>query len=92
MIGTIKNKALKQLWDKGELKGINTDHLKRIKTVLSMLDAAEDLSDLNVPGFYLHTLKGARPARHSLRISGNWRITFEWGKGIADQIDYEDYH
>ncbi len=91
MIGAFRNKALKRLWDKGRVKGINADHLRRVKTILSMLDAAETLKDLNVPGFYLHALEG-KPARNSLRVSGNWRITFEWSEGAAGQIDYEDYH
>lgn len=91
MIGTFRNKALKRLWDKGQEKGIKGDHLNRVKTILSMLDAAETLKDLNVPGFYLHPV-GGKPVRHSLRVSGNWRVTFEWRKSAAGQIDYEDYH
>ena len=91
MIGTFRNKALKRLWDRGQMKGIKTDHQRRIKTILSMLDAAETLKDLNLHGFHLHMLEG-KPARNSLRVSGNWRITFEWSEGTAYKIDYEDYH
>ena len=91
MIGTFKNNALKRLWNRGQTKGINANHLRRVRTILSMLDAAENLKDLNVPGFYLHPL-GGNPTRHSLRVSGNWRITFEWKDGETNQIDYEDYH
>lgn len=91
MIGAFSSKALKRLWDKGQVKGINADHLRRVKTILSMLDAAETLNDLNVPGFHLHALEG-KPARNSLRVSGNWRITFEWSESTAGKIDFEDYH
>lgn len=91
MIGAFRNRVLKRFWDKGQVKGINADHLRRVTTILSMLDAAETLKDLNVPGFNLHTLEG-KPARNALRVSGNWRITFEWSEGTAGRIDYEDYH
>lgn len=91
VIGTFRNKALKRLCDTGQTKGLKTGHVKRIKTVLSMLSAASTLAELNVPGFFLHRLEG-KPARHSMRVSGNWRITFEWRKGTACKIDYEDYH
>ncbi len=91
MIGAFRNRVLKRFWDKGQVKGINADHLRRVTTILSMLDAAETLKDLNVPGFNLHTLEG-KPARNTLRVSGNWRITFEWSEGTAGNIDYEDYH
>lgn len=60
--------------------------------ILSMLESAEQLDDLNVPGYYLHKLKGLRMARYAMRVSGNWRITFEWTDGVAEHIDYEDYH
>ncbi|GBE44890.1 MAG TPA: Killer protein [Rhizobiales bacterium] len=92
MIGTFRSKALKRLWDKAQEKGIKGDHLGRVKAILSMLAAADALKDLNVPGFYLHSLPGRKPVRHSMRITGNWRITFEWSEGAADKIDYEDYH
>ena len=49
---------------------------------LEALDQAEVLSDVNLPGFGLHPLRG-RPGRYSLYVNGPWRITFEWDDGEA---------
>lgn len=42
--------------------------------------------------FRLHRLKGKNAERWSVRISGNWRLTFEFREGQAHVIDYEDCH
>lgn len=31
-------------------------------------------------------------ARYSVRVSGNWRLTFAWEESDASQVDLEDYH
>jgi proteic killer suppression protein len=30
--------------------------------------------------------------RWSVWVSGNWRLTFEFGEGQTFLLDYEDYH
>ncbi len=47
---------------------------------------------MNLPGLYLHELKGKRRGLWSVRVSGNWRITFRFERLDATDIDYEDYH
>lgn len=91
MIGSFRSRALAHLWEKGDERGIKSDHRRRTKAILSMLHSAERLEDLNVPGFYLHALKGVKPRRYSLRVSANWRDTFAWRDGRAERVDYEDY-
>jgi toxin HigB-1 len=60
---------------------------------LILLDAAEELSDLSVPpGNRLEQLKGFDPLRYSVRINDQWRITFCWSDGGADNVRIEDYH
>lgn len=46
--------------------------------------------DMNVPGFFFHGLKGVE--RYSVRVTGNWRITFSWRGVDAVDVDLEDYH
>jgi len=46
-----------------------------------------DLSGLN-----LHELKGGRKGTWSVKVSGNWRVTFKLEKGDAFDVNYEDYH
>jgi toxin HigB-1 len=92
VIGTFRNKALRLLWERNDASGVNPNALTRIKRILSILDAAENIRDLDVPGFRFHALKGVRPMRYSMRVTGNWRITFEWQGKIANLIEFEDYH
>ncbi len=47
---------------------------------------------MDVPGFRLHALKGRDQDRWSIRVDGNWRVTFEFVNGHARVLDYEDYH
>ncbi len=59
---------------------------------LGALDSAQELADMDLPGFELHPLKGAMRDRWSVSVSGNWRMTFEFRDGNAYVLDYEDYH
>lgn len=45
---------------------------------LAALDTAQEIDDINLPGFKLHPLKGDRDGIWSITINGNWRITFEF--------------
>jgi len=47
---------------------------------------------MNVPGFFLHPLKGGRNGEWSVTVRANWRITFTFENGNAYQVNYEDYH
>jgi len=59
---------------------------------LAALDTAQELDDMDIPGFKLHPLKGKVKGRWSISVSGNWRVTFEFRDGNAFVLDYEDYH
>lgn len=60
---------------------------------LIQLDAAEALQDLrDPPGNRLEQLKNYDPLRYSVRINDQWRITFEWSGGGAQDVRIEDYH
>jgi len=60
--------------------------------LLTALDTAQSIDDMDIPGFRLHPLKGVRPRRGSVWVNGNWRVTFEFKDGHAYVLDYEDYH
>jgi len=47
---------------------------------------------MNVPGFNFHALKGRAPVRYTVHVNGSWCITFEFEKGDAWRIDFEQYH
>jgi toxin HigB-1 len=60
---------------------------------LFQLNVAEQLGDMAVPrGNRLEQLKGSDPPRYSIRINEQWRITFHWSDGGADDVRIEDYH
>jgi len=60
---------------------------------LRQLDQADRLTDLGIPsGNRLEQLKGFTPPRYSVRINDQWRVTFRWSDGGADDVRIEDYH
>lgn len=60
--------------------------------LLDRLDAANDVLDMSFPGFGLHELQGNRKGIWSVRVSGNWQMTFRFENGNAYIVDYQDYH
>ncbi len=92
MIGSFRSKGLRLLWERNDASAINPNSLARIRRILSILDVGEDIRDLDVPGFRFHALKGFQPRRYSMRVTANWRVTFEWLDKTAYAIELEDYH
>lgn len=67
-------------------------HVPRIARLLDLLDDASSSEWLNIPGLYLHPLKGSRKGEWAMSVSGNWRITFRFdGEDVTD-VTLEDYH
>tara|TARA_B100002019_G_scaffold251501_1_gene231969 strand:- start:197 stop:475 length:279 start_codon:yes stop_codon:yes gene_type:complete len=92
VIKSFRHKGLEQFFESGSKAGIKTDHAKRLRLQLAALDTATIIDDMAIPGFKLHALKGRESQRWSIRVSGNWRLTFEFYDGNAYVLDYEDYH
>ncbi|WP_286824024.1 type II toxin-antitoxin system RelE/ParE family toxin [Microcystis sp. LSC13-02] len=47
---------------------------------------------MNLPGLVLQELAGQRKGTWTVRVSGNWRITFTFDGVDACDVDLEDYH
>lgn len=92
MIRSIRHKGLHKFYETGTRFGIQAAHTNRLRLLLVALDTAQDISDMDVPGFNLHGLKGKLSGRWAISVSGNWRLTFEFEAGEARLLDYEDYH
>ncbi|MBM0103141.1 type II toxin-antitoxin system RelE/ParE family toxin [Steroidobacter sp. S1-65] len=92
MIQTFRHKGLRRFYESGSGAGIQPAHAKRLRMLLTALDTAQSIDDMNVPGFRLHPLKGEDRDRWSVWVNGNWRLTFEFRDGHAYVFDYEDYH
>lgn len=70
-----------------------TPHLvNRIREILTLLDTAEPVEQMNIPGYRLHKLSGEYRDFHSVRVSGNYRIIFRFLDGNAYDVDFIDYH
>ena len=92
MIKSFKHKGLERLFIKGIASGVQAVYATRITLMLDAIDAAEQVKELDLPGFRLHRLKGDKRNQWSVRVSANWRITFEFENGDAHILDLEDYH
>ena len=47
---------------------------------------------MDIPGMYLHALKGDRKGEWAMTVSGNWRITLRFIGEDATEICLEDDH
>jgi proteic killer suppression protein len=92
MIKSFKHKGLEKFYDKGNSKGIQSNHARKLRMQLAALDTAQSIEDVDIPGYRLHPLKGSRKGFWSITVSGNWRLTFEFVDGNAHILNYEDYH
>ena len=92
MIKSFKHKGLERLFTKSSASSVEAAYVARITLTLDAIDAAEQVSELDIPGFRLHRLKGDKRNLWSMRVSANWRITFEFENGNAHILDLEDYH
>ncbi len=60
---------------------------------LQILDSATRLEDLAaLPSNRLEALAGARKGQHSIRISQQWRLCFEWREDGPYDVEIVDYH
>ena len=92
MIKSFKHKGLELFFTEGKTKLIQPQHVSRIELRLQALHTAFTIDDMNIPGWSLHKLKGDRNNLWSIKVTGNWRITFEFEDGHAYIVNYEDYH
>ena len=92
MIKTFRHKGLCRFFEKGRVTGVQPAHARKLRMLLSALDTAAEIGDMDIPGFGLHPLKGDRRGQWAVSVSGNWRVTFEFRDGNAYSLDYGDYH
>ena len=92
MIESFLHKGLAELFETGEARRIDGRLHDRILVRLDTVDAADTRTDLNVPGYDFHKLKGQEPTRYSIHVNGPWCITFGADAGHARRIDFEQHH
>jgi toxin HigB-1 len=92
VIKTFRHKVLRQLFETGSSGKIPPTMRKRIERQLDVIDSAQTVNGVNVPGYKLHRLAGSRAGEWAISVTGNWRITFKFENGDALDVNLEDYH
>jgi toxin HigB-1 len=92
VIKSFRHKGLQRFADDGFKAGIRPEHAKRLRLLLTALDAATLPSDMGAPGNSLHPLQGSQKDHWSVTVSGNRHITFAFERSDVILVDYLDYH
>ncbi len=92
MIRSFKHKGLERFFIQGTKSGIQAKHASRLRLILGRLNASLIPKDMDLPGLGLHSLSGNKNGIWSVKVSGNWRVTFRFVDGHAEIVNYEDYH
>lgn len=93
MIRSFADRETERIWQRQRSRKLPADiQLTALRKMLQ-LDSVEQLQELRIPaGNRFEQLKGYDPLRYSLRINDQWRLTFHWSNGGADNVRIEDYH
>lgn len=92
MIKSFRHKGVQQFFESGSKAGIQAQHERRLRLMLSRLDDAREPKDMDAPGWKIHRLKGDLEDHWAVSVSGNWRLTFTFEGEDAILVDYQDYH
>ena len=92
MIRSFRHKGLRRLYEDDDLRGVISGHAQKLRDILVRLDAAGRVSDLDLPGFRLHPLKGELKGYWAVTVRANWRVIFRFAGSDVLDVDYVDYH
>jgi len=92
MIKSFEHKGIELFFQTGNTKGIQPNHAEKLTLILAILHNANIVKDINFPGSDLHKLQGSKKNLWSIKVNGNWRITFTFEKENVYILNYLDYH
>ncbi len=92
VIRSFKHKGIERFFRSGSTAAIPAGHAARLGRQLAALNAAKGPADMNLSGWGLHPLKGHLADHWSVKVSGNWRLTFAFEDGDAVFVDFQGYH
>lgn len=92
MIKSFQHKGLQKFFDTGSTAGIQNAHATKLSIQLAALNAATSPTDMSVPSWRLHPLRGKLKDHWAITVNGNWRLTFRFEGEDAVLVDYQDYH
>ena len=92
MIRSFRHRGLRRFYERGDRSRIRPEWQERVEDILAYLSAAKSPKDMDMPGYYLHQLKGTYATFWSVRVSRNWRIIFRFEDGDVYDVNLIDYH
>jgi proteic killer suppression protein len=92
MIGSIRHKGLKRLFEDDDPRGVIADHAEKLRDNLARLNVATTVNDMDLLGFRLHQLKGTSRGFWAVTVRASWRVIFRFSDVEARDVDYVDYH
>jgi proteic killer suppression protein len=92
MIKTFRHKGLETFFKTGSKAGIQPNHARKLRLLLTALDNAKQPDDMNVPSWKLHGLTDDHSGHYSVQVNENWRMTFTFEGEDAVLVNYQDYH
>ena len=92
MINNFRHKGLEAFSTTGSTAGIQPNHVRRLRLILTVLSQAVKIQDLSLPGLHLHPLRGNRKGCWAVKVSGNWRVVFRFENGDVFDVELLDYH
>lgn len=92
MITTVRHRGLRRFIERGDPSRLSAQQIDRLRRILTRLQAAVQIEDMNLPGYVLHPLAGELKGFWAVRVSGNWRVVFRFENGDAFDVVLVDYH
>jgi toxin HigB-1 len=92
MIKRFRHRGLERLFTTESTRGVNPQFADRLRRMLKVLNDSREPQGMNLPSYRLHALHGERRGQWAVRVSGNWRLVFEFEDDNATNVDLVDYH
>jgi len=92
MIKRFRHSGIEKFFTTGSKAGIQPSHTAKLSVQLFQLSRAKTATDMNAPGWKLHPLHGDLKGHWSVKVNGNWRLTFTFENENTILVDYKDYH
>ncbi len=88
----VRHRGLRRLYEENDPRGVMAEHAEKLRDILARLEAARVVTDMDLPGFRLHPLRGNLRGYWAVTVRANWRVIFRFADGEASEVDYVDYH
>jgi proteic killer suppression protein len=92
MIKSFRHKGVERLLLEGSAKGLDSRMIEKLRRMLARLNDGPLPTAMQLPGYKLHELRGARKGTWAAWVTGNFRLTFTIEGEDAANVDLEDYH